>query len=42
MRKFFTLQNITYDNVYEIASGKCEDMPKGYTFIGELKLVKFD
>ena len=40
IRKFMTLQNITYDNIYEIVSGKCDDIPKEYKFIGKMKLAE--
>lgn len=42
MRKAFNLQIISFDNVYEIVSGKCKDMPKEYKFVGEMKLADFN
>jgi len=42
MRKMFTLQSISYDNVYEVVSGNCKSMPNEYKFVGEMKLVKFN
>ena len=39
MRKTFTLQSISVNTVYETISGNCKDMPKGYTFVGEMRLV---
>ena len=42
MTKMFTLQSISYDNVYEVVSGNCKSMPNEYKFVGEMKLVKFN
>lgn len=42
MRKIFTLQSISYNDVYEIVSGNCKSMPNEYKFIGEMKLAEFD
>lgn len=42
LRKCFTVQDINYDNIYNLVAGKLDDMPDDYEFIGEITLSKLD
>ena len=41
MRKTFTLQSILFHDIYEIVSGNRKSLPKGYKFVGEMKLYEY-
>ena len=38
LRKCFSLQHINYRTIYELVSGESIDIPKGYVFVGNIKL----
>lgn len=37
-----TINDIRYDKIYELVSGKNNQLPAGYTFCGNVKLTEFD
>lgn len=37
-----TINDIRYDKIYELVSGKNKQLPDGYTFCGNIKLTEYD